>query len=405
MEDKKIVSEIYNICHLLHLIIGLDVRFIDVCHASSFKFKQNKLPNMMEDVSKNVDTNISTILKEQTNEKFLYYADSFKLSHIAVGKWDNDVYQGAIICGPFLFDIPDEAFILSVIEKNKLPISSKLKLLDFYKSQTILDSERYTYIGHLMVNLLSKPFISGQIILFEDIIPKIKSDITVEAVEVQSDIVMRYRLQNELSIAVEKGLKEEALKINNVFKFNPSKRVPNNPLRAFKNLAYTFNTILRMAADKGGVHPVYLHNASDKFATLIEKTSSISELESLQIKMISEYCDLVNKFSTLGYSPKIRKAINYITLNFDSHLSLNDVATNIDVNPSHLSRQFKKETKLTITDFINRKRVEEAKLLISQKSYSITEISLMVGFENHNYFSSVFKKFTSLTPSEYLKKS
>jgi YesN/AraC family two-component response regulator len=250
---------------------------------------------------------------------------------------------------------------------------------------------------------LSKPFISGQIILFENIIPKIKTDITVEADELQSDIVMRYKLQNELSIAVEKGLKEEALKINNVFKFNPSKRVPNNPLRAFKNLAYTYNTILRMAADKGGVHPVYLHNVSDKFATLIEKTSSISELESLQINMISEYCDLVNKFSTLGYSPTIRKAINYITLNFDSHLSLNDVAENIDVNPSHLSRQFKKETKLTITDFINRKRVEEAKLLISQKVYSVTEISLMVGYENHNYFSSVFKKFTSLTPSEYLK--
>jgi hypothetical protein len=141
MEDKKVVSEIYNICHLIHVVIGLDVRFIDASHISSFIFNKNKLPNIMEDVNKNMDDNISTILKEQTKEKFLYYTDSFKLSHIAVGKWDNEVYQGAIICGPFLFDIPDEAFILSVIEKNKLPISSKLKLLDFYKSQTILNGK------------------------------------------------------------------------------------------------------------------------------------------------------------------------------------------------------------------------------------------------------------------------
>ena len=41
---------------------------------------------------------------------------------------------------------------------------------------------------------------------------------------------------------------------------------------------------------------------------------------------------------------------------------------------------------MTITDFINERRIEEAKFLIEQNNNSITEIALMVGYKNHNYF-------------------
>ena len=102
--------------------------------------------------------------------------------------------------------------------------------------------------------------------------------------------------------------------------------VPNNPLRAYKNLAFSFNTLLRIASERGGVSPIYIHNLSDKFAILIENISSMAQLETLQINMVSEYCDLVNKFSTAGYSKIIRKAINYINLNFENPLSLSLIA-------------------------------------------------------------------------------
>jgi YesN/AraC family two-component response regulator len=60
---------------------------------------------------------------------------------------------------------------------------------------------------------------------------------------------------------------------------------------------------------------------------------------------------------------------------------------------------------MTVTEFINSKRVQEAKFLIEQTNNSITEIALMVGYENHNYFCKVFKLLTSLTPKDYLKKA
>ena len=121
--------------------------------------------------------------------------------------------------------------------------------------------------------------------------------------------------------------------------------------------------------------------------------------------MTLQYCDLVKSFSTSKYSPVVGKCIDYIKINFYNKISLNTISNEIGISPSHLSRSFKKETNLTITEFINKVKIEEAKFLIKQNELSITDIALKVGFENHNYFCSVFKKLTSYTPKEYLLKA
>ena len=120
--------------------------------------------------------------------------------------------------------------------------------------------------------------------------------------------------------------------------------------------------------------------------------------------MADEYCDLVNTFATGRYSPIVKKAVDYILLNLGSSLSLNTIANEIHVSPSHLSRKFKEETGMNLTEFINQKRVEEAKLYLQRGYISITDIAFLVGFNDLNYFSKVFKKHTSLTPSQYAKR-
>nr|WP_275980409.1 AraC family transcriptional regulator [Halalkalibacter alkaliphilus] len=118
---------------------------------------------------------------------------------------------------------------------------------------------------------------------------------------------------------------------------------------------------------------------------------------------MTEYCELVHEYSTSKYSSIVKKAIDLIDLNIDKPLTLSEIAETIHVNSSHLSRQFKKDTDMTIIDFINKKRVEEAKLYLQRGNISVTEVAFMVGFNDLNYFSRVFKKFASTTPSQYMK--
>lgn len=408
--DKRntiIDKNTFNICALIHNLSKLDVEFLDTNHKSSLQLFSSEMPLLIKPSRKQTALFINDFLKDKAQDDYLYYTDNFQLSYLGVGLWEDKIYKGTIIVGPFLSNVPNDIFISNILEVNHLPLGHRLQLQQYYKVITILDISAYKNIGQLIINLTNNPLIDANVLFseYDNLIFNKQEKNEMESENFYSEVEMRYKLEKQIQNAVEKGSKEETLRLMTSFQFNPSHRVPNNPLRAHKNLTFTFNTLLRIGAERGGVSPVYIHNISDKYAILIEKASSIAEIESLMIKMASDYCDLVKNQSTAGYSPVIQKAINYINFNFDNELSLNIIAQKINISPSHLSRQFKKDTNLTITEFINKRRIEEAKFLIKQSNNSITEIALMVGFENHNYFCSVFKNITSLTPKEYLNKN
>lgn len=179
---------------------------------------------------------------------------------------------------------------------------------------------------------------------------------------------------------------------------------PGSPIRSSKNIGFVLNTMCRIAAERGGVHPVYLHNISERYAIMIERAKTFPQLKQLYISMAEEYCELVVSVATRQYSPIVKKATEYIYLNLGSSLLLKSIAEHVHVNPSHLSRKFKEETGMTITDFINKKRVDEARLHLRRGNLSVTEVAFLVGFNDLNYFGKVFKKFTNETPSQYAKR-
>lgn len=91
----------------------------------------------------------------------------------------------------------------------------------------------------------------------------------------------------------------------------------------------------------------------------------------------------------------------------DSSLSLNDVASELDLNKSYLSRVINSELEISFSNYVNRLRIEEAKSCMSVPKfnhYSLISIGLEVGFNSKSAFNSAFKKFTGLTPSEYREK-
>jgi len=404
--EISIDKRIYDICILIRNLVKLDVEFLDNTHKSSFQLFNSQMPFTVQPSRKQTSIFMDSFLRDKRPNDYIFRIDNFQLSYLGVGLWENTAYKGTIIVGPFLLDTPDDAFISNIIEKNKLPLGHRHLINQYYKTLSILELTTYNSIGYMMVNLTIRPLTNANILTCknEDFIANTQEDNDLEKEKFYSEIELRYKLQKELMNSVRKGSNDEALAIFSSFNFNPKHRVPNNPLRVLKNLAFSVSAMLRISAEEGGVSPIYLHNTSDMFASLLEKVSSKAELESTLTQMVSAYCDLVKSHSTLCYSPKISKAIDYINLNIDSPLSLSLIADKININPSHLSRQFKKEINVTITEFINRKKVEEAKFLIEQSNNSITEIAIMVGFESHNYFYAVFKQITNLTPKGYLNK-
>ena len=99
----------------------------------------------------------------------------------------------------------------------------------------------------------------------------------------------------------------------------------------------------------------------------------------------------------------INDAISWINEHINEKIDLEDVAKAAHSSLSHFKSQFYKSVGISPGTFINMKKIERAEeLLLSGKS--ATQVSELLGFSSGNYFSSVFKKFTLMSPSEYANK-
>ena len=189
---------------------------------------------------------------------------------------------------------------------------------------------------------------------------------------------------------------------NNLNDLAFNRRIPD-VLRDFKNYCITSNTLMRKAAEKGGVHPLYLHSISSNFAIRIEQIRKSQECIEIIREMFFTYCRLVNETSTKNFSPIVQESILYITNNLQNPLTLDLIAKVENVSKGYLSTIFKKDTGKTITQFICEKRIEQATFLLTSTNLKVQTIAQQCGFLDLQYFSKQFKKVVGVSPLDYKK--
>ncbi|MBO5303594.1 MAG: helix-turn-helix domain-containing protein [Lachnospiraceae bacterium] len=211
----------------------------------------------------------------------------------------------------------------------------------------------------------------------------------------------RYEIEHELMQAVSSGKVHKAEMIFSNFTTQQFEKRTPNPLRNTKNYLFVMNTILRLAAENGAVHPLHIDRISSNFAKKIELVTSENACYALIKEMIRKYCMLVKNHSLKGYSLLIRKVITQIDLDLTADLSLKAQSELLNVNSSYLSTLFKKETGLTLTEYVNRKRIEHAIFLLNTTNMQIQTAATYCGIPDVNYFTKIFKKMVGKTPKEY----
>lgn len=142
----------------------------------------------------------------------------------------------------------------------------------------------------------------------------------------------------------------------------------------------------------------------DSFNALpeLERESHISGGRLLDIALASVVRDNIALKSSSEADMSIsEKIMSYIKTSYMTQISSADIADRLHVNRCYLSRVFKRETGITIGDYICRVRVENAKELLCRTMIPVSSISFNVGFCDQNYFSRVFKRCTGYTPGEF----
>lgn len=97
----------------------------------------------------------------------------------------------------------------------------------------------------------------------------------------------------------------------------------------------------------------------------------------------------------------VRKAMDYIELNYANTITLNLVATYVHLSPAYLSRIFNEKTGVGFAEYLAQVRLKKAKQQLRLSTDTIDQIAAATGFNSSSYFSAIFKKHEGLTPSEY----
>ena len=100
----------------------------------------------------------------------------------------------------------------------------------------------------------------------------------------------------------------------------------------------------------------------------------------------------------------VGKFIAYVNENLHTDIDVAAIAKTYGFTPNYFRTLFKRATRLTPYDYIQRKRIDKSKVKLDLTSDSVQDIAFQVGFNDPYYFSKVFKKTVGMTPSEYRKK-
>ena len=86
---------------------------------------------------------------------------------------------------------------------------------------------------------------------------------------------------------------------------------------------------------------------------------------------------------------------------FRSNIYVEEIAKEVHLNAQYLMRLFKKETDISILEFITTERIKLAEQLLEKTDFPVNKVADSVGYGNYSYFTKIFKRYTKLSPKAY----
>lgn len=312
-----------------------------------------------------------------------------------------------LLTGPYLLEEYSETDTMALLERYRLPPSLLRTLQLYYKAIVFFGQDN---LMAMLLNTLAEAiwgekdaFAVQQVSLStfsKEDVPQTDDRHGTESMDIQL-LETRYAGEQRLMHAVAHGMTQQALRMISATQEHLLEQRSSDRVRNMKNYGIVLNTLLRKAAESGGVHPLHLDQLSSKCAHELERCLNSTEIYRHFLQMVEEYCSLVRTHSLKDYSPLVRRVILRIESDLTADLGLHAHADALKVNVSYLSSLFHSETGIKLTDFVNQRRIQHAKMLLTTTRMQVQTIAQYCGIPDVNYFARLFRKHTGQTPTAY----
>lgn len=317
-------------------------------------------------------------------------------------------YQGAIVAGPVLFDIPDIFLFRKLMTDNHMDVTNMAFLEMYYSQVNMVDVEKGRRLRELLDILgrdIQHRFLQGT--------DKKQADPTNGGKELDQRLMeARLTTDEKYPAHLEKELNHYIRHANKLgVRKSLNEILGYIYLRCDAGYKEVMLMVLqvvvfmsRAAIDVGASYGDFSKHINRFVDQIGEENSSEDAYEKVK-EFLDDVMATLFPEDTKANSDKVvtQKVTSYIQNNYNTGLTLEEVASYVKMNPTYLSRFIKKQLGTNFSDYVNTIRVEFSKEYLDNDDYSIIDIALMMGFTDQSYYSKVFKKYAGMTPGKYRK--
>ncbi len=314
---------------------------------------------------------------------------------------------GSILCGQVLMWEPDE-FFFQELKKHNPDIDNFEQLKDLAKRLEVVSPERSQATADTLFVVVNH-LVKRNIYTMEQ-----QAAHRLQQQQIRKELEERKKLPIPDIKDYDSYLKKERSFLRYI-RLGDKTRADNN-LRILLSYLFTkaagdkitikirvieLATLVSRAAIEGGADAETVMAMLKRFNEAMEKIDKV-EVYFLMIQdIVTEF--LGNSFALADkkHLSLVKNARNYIMENYSKPITIDDVAANLFISSSYLSRLFRQELQCTVNDYLTRVRVEQAVELMKKPELSVERVSKAIGFKNQSYFAKVFRKYIGVTPLVY----
>ncbi len=327
------------------------------------------------------------------------------LNHIVFPLIYKDTFLGSILLGPFLLDAPDSIMISDVSKRYHFNIEETLELFEEVGSIPVVAPARINHINHLLFFLFHNLIGEGKELLKLNSKKLLQQSRINESIQRYKDLSVTnnsypYEKEKELFTKVKTGnIKEANAILNDLLGYVLFSE--GNSLDIIKSRAIELCSLLSRTAMEGGAPADNILRINNTFLKNIQQIGTLDELCLKLQEIVETFSQSVFNYDSTKNNEHIKKAMLYISHNFNQPITLAEVAKNINLHPAYFSSLFRQSTSYSFKEYLNMVRIEESKRLLANTDFSIIDIAIASGFDDQSYFAKVFKKYTGLTPKQF----
>ncbi|WP_406017120.1 helix-turn-helix transcriptional regulator [Succinivibrio sp.] len=178
-----------------------------------------------------------------------------------------------------------------------------------------------------------------------------------------------------------------------------------NSLRSAKNLAIVDITIATRAAIDAGLSVEEMYTISDGFIMEVEdckyEADAAALAQACALRCTQKVAKYLSERKAKSTSLPVDRACQYIDHHINDKFDLTSMSNKLKISSSYLSKLFRQEKNMSIGDYIRRRKIEIAKMLLRTTDRSLGEIAMLLSFNSQSHFGRVFLKETGMTPAAY----